>query len=579
MTGRIRFLAAILTLLLPWVGTAFAATLVVPSQYDSIGAAFEAAKAGDRIEIQPGTYYETGLVMTEAVDLIGVGTSTGDVIIDGNGNDRILLCQNIEGRPTISKITFARGQATENSNLGAVGGAILFDNSDAMVRDCAFLDNLALTCGGAIRCVFSSPSFLYCYFADNDAPDGGGGAIDASYNSSPTVRNCNFVHNSAGWGGGIACRGAASPTISESTFHSNFAIGVRGYGGGVFADFSSNPKLVGCTFVSNYAHFGGGLASFSGSPTDLTQCTLYGNAAGYSGAGLFCYESAPNIEFTLIADHAGTAVDGMGVSNPILSNSNLYGNSQGNWTGLISDQAEARDNISVDPQFCADFPAQTLDFSLEETSPCSPDINGNGLIGAWSAGCDYTATYLTSFDAAWQGDRVVLNWAVTTTDGNPEFKLTGQEIDDTTVWNIPYAENEPGRFVAEDTSAQPNPDHTYRFQLFLKDGGDWSLLNETELTGPPPAQDLQFLSAYPNPFNPQTTIRFTVGRQEQVRVAVFDIHGKLVRTLADRVFETGVQELTWQGRDSSGRAVGSGTYVAVISGQKQTFAHKLTLLK
>ena len=174
---------------------------------------------------------------------------------------------------------------------------------------------------------------------------------------------------------------------------------------------------------------------------------------------------------------------------------------------------------------------------------------------------------------------MVLNWSVTTTDGYPEFKLTGQQVDGTAVWDIPYAENEPGHFVAEDTSAQPNPDNTYRFQLYVKDGNGWSLLNETELSGPPPASDLQFVSAYPNPFNPQTTIRFSVGRREQIRVAIFDVHGKLVRTLADQVFETGPQELSWQGRDNGGRAVGSGTYIVIVSGQEQTFAHKLTLLK
>ena len=257
MIGRIYFLAAILPLLVTLVGTAGAATLTVPSQYESIVAALEVAEAGDRIELQPGTYYESGLIMTQPVDLIGVGTSAEDVIIDGGDNDRILLCQNVDGKPTIAKITFAHGQATGSSNLGATGGAILFDNSDAAVRDCAFLDNLALGCGGAIRCVFSSPSFMSCYLADNDAPDGGGGAIDASYDSSPTVQDCSFVHNSAGWGAGIACRGAANPDISGCTFQFQFRhrrAGLRR--AGVFADFSSNPKLTGCTFVSNYAHFG-----------------------------------------------------------------------------------------------------------------------------------------------------------------------------------------------------------------------------------------------------------------------------------------------------------------------------------
>jgi hypothetical protein len=67
-------------------------------------------------------------------------------------------------------------------------------------------------------------------------------------------------------------------------------------------------------------------------------------------------------------------------------------------------------------------------------------------------------------------------------------------------------------------------------------------------------------AAYPNPFNPSTTIRFVLREHAPVSLQIFNIGGALVRTLVDGDLDAGVHERRWNGRDSFGHAVASGTY-------------------
>jgi flagellar hook assembly protein FlgD len=67
---------------------------------------------------------------------------------------------------------------------------------------------------------------------------------------------------------------------------------------------------------------------------------------------------------------------------------------------------------------------------------------------------------------------------------------------------------------------------------------------------------------WPNPFNPRTTIRFDLPEAGPARLSVFDVAGHLVRTLVDESLSLGRHEAVWDGLDSSGRAVGSGSYLA-----------------
>ena len=88
--------------------------------------------------------------------------------------------------------------------------------------------------------------------------------------------------------------------------------------------------------------------------------------------------------------------------------------------------------------------------------------------------------------------------------------------------------------------------------------------------------------AYPNPFNPSTTIRFTVpeGAPLQARLAIHDLTGQRVRSLFDEVVTGGGHAVTWDGRDDTGRPAASGTYVyRLVCGDRFTAAGRVTLLK
>lgn len=84
----------------------------------------------------------------------------------------------------------------------------------------------------------------------------------------------------------------------------------------------------------------------------------------------------------------------------------------------------------------------------------------------------------------------------------------------------------------------------------------------------------------PNPFNPQTTIRLELPRDETVTLAVHDLRGGLVRTIWDGRLAAGDHALAWDGRDARGAAAPSGAYLlrlTTASGQRQSV--KITLAK
>jgi len=65
---------------------------------------------------------------------------------------------------------------------------------------------------------------------------------------------------------------------------------------------------------------------------------------------------------------------------------------------------------------------------------------------------------------------------------------------------------------------------------------------------------------YPNPFNPETTIRFALAEAGNVSIEIFGLKGQLVRTLVNGAFGAGMHRVSWNGCDDSGRGVSSGVY-------------------
>lgn len=84
---------------------------------------------------------------------------------------------------------------------------------------------------------------------------------------------------------------------------------------------------------------------------------------------------------------------------------------------------------------------------------------------------------------------------------------------------------------------------------------------------------------YPNPFNPDTNIRFNIASETDVELSIYNIKGQKVRTLCKQKLESGNYEYTWKGRDNSNKVAASGIYFIRLktNGSKRT--RKILLLK
>ena len=71
-------------------------------------------------------------------------------------------------------------------------------------------------------------------------------------------------------------------------------------------------------------------------------------------------------------------------------------------------------------------------------------------------------------------------------------------------------------------------------------------------------------AAWPNPFGANTTIGFSISEAGPVRLGLYDVRGRLVRTLIAASLPAGRHTALWDGRASVGRALGSGVYFAVL---------------
>jgi len=74
------------------------------------------------------------------------------------------------------------------------------------------------------------------------------------------------------------------------------------------------------------------------------------------------------------------------------------------------------------------------------------------------------------------------------------------------------------------------------------------------------------LDAPMNPFAPGSRIQFRIEAPQDVRIAIYDLAGRLVRELAGGAWEAGTHRTNWDGRDVTGKTVASGTYFLQLTG-------------
>ncbi|MFQ5649853.1 MAG: PKD domain-containing protein [bacterium] len=84
---------------------------------------------------------------------------------------------------------------------------------------------------------------------------------------------------------------------------------------------------------------------------------------------------------------------------------------------------------------------------------------------------------------------------------------------------------------------------------------------------------------FPNPFNPGTQISYALPRQASVRIDIYDLLGRQVRTLVDETMPAGRHAIVWDGRDQHGQAAASGVYIYRIRAGEFVESRRMLLVK
>jgi hypothetical protein len=86
-------------------------------------------------------------------------------------------------------------------------------------------------------------------------------------------------------------------------------------------------------------------------------------------------------------------------------------------------------------------------------------------------------------------------------------------------------------------------------------------------------------SIHPNPFNPETTVAFSLASDVLVRIAIYDVKGSLVRRLVDETMPSGEHQARWNGRDDAGQPASTGIYFVRMIAGSHTEVRKIAMLK
>ncbi|MEZ4652868.1 MAG: FlgD immunoglobulin-like domain containing protein [Candidatus Eisenbacteria bacterium] len=85
--------------------------------------------------------------------------------------------------------------------------------------------------------------------------------------------------------------------------------------------------------------------------------------------------------------------------------------------------------------------------------------------------------------------------------------------------------------------------------------------------------------ARPNPFGGRTAIRYDLPEETKVRIAIFDVGGRLVRTLRDGTESAGFHSVDWDATDAHGRAVGAGIYFYSLEAGSRSIRRRAVLIR
>ncbi len=195
---------------------------------------------------------------------------------------------------------------------------------------------------------------------------------------------------------------------------------------------------------------------------------------------------------------------------------------------------------------------------------------------------------LSSFNANLLGNNIFLSWQTESETDNLGFVL--ERAEGNGAWQpIASYKTHPalkGKGNASTTTTYSFRDNTvatgteYRYRLGdVNTAGVVTMHSPIAVTTTVLPQSTAMLNAYPNPFNPETTINYQLHMDSQVSITVYDLLGRTVKTLIDEQQVAGSYHAIWNGTDEAGAKAASGAYLVRMQTQEITQTQKVLLLK
>jgi hypothetical protein len=495
------------------------------------------------IWVAQGTYTPTdGLDRAETFEML-----SGVAIYGGfDGTETALSERDVASNTTIlsGDIGVAMDSADNSVNVVTSNG-----NDSTAVLDGFTVTKGNGSLGGGIISANGSPTISSVIFTGNTAEDFGGAMYNA-FNSSPTLVNVVFTHNDAEDGGAVSNANSSHPRFINVTFSSNTATGT---GGAMDNALFSSPTIINSILWGNTAPMGAQINNDGLSNPILSHCDIQGSGGSDAWDTNVGVDGGNNIDSNpLFLDGANGNVR-INPGSPVID--------EGNTSALPV-------GVTTDLDGNARVTGGAVDTGAFEFQSAPTLFAFPGPVGAGSA-CD--TIKLVNVGGS------TLNISSITGCDTPPFgidtsmtahTLLPGDTTDIVVCLVPPAIADSCTItVTSDASNSPTD----------------ILVTVNVITGIAtenvPGQ-FRILSVAPNPFNPTTTVRFTLPRAMPVTTEIFSVSGARVRVLTNgRVFGPGNNQVTWDGRNDQGSPAASGVYFVKVRTELGARMTRAVLLK
>jgi hypothetical protein len=193
--------------------------------------------------------------------------------------------------------------------------------------------------------------------------------------------------------------------------------------------------------------------------------------------------------------------------------------------------------------------------------------------------CGCVAVMLQHFASIWRDGHAEVTWILQDagTPWNLTFEISRREVPGGPFAPIPNPDiaREKNQFTLRDYSIEPGGAYTYRVAIF--EDGKAAASFETDLQTP--ALPLALHQNHPNPFNPVTTIGYSLPSASHVTLEIYDVSGRRIARLVNETQKGGAHTIEWGGLDEQGNPACSGIYIYRLKAGKEVISHKMVLLR